>query len=123
MTGGIPGRLAWSAGNWDTTTDVSYCLQTKFIHDKLTQNDHLFFLLGDVLSWRYAYFGQGTGMPILMDNIRCLGNESRLVDCPFSNPFFDFHSEDAGVRCFSNNTSMPISTLSISSDYSVLSSL
>ena len=49
-----------------------------------------------------AYFGAGTGMPILMDNIRCTGTEQRLVDCPFNSPSGDSHNEDAGVRCYDN---------------------
>ena len=39
-------------------------------------------------------------MDILMDNVGCLGTESRLVDCPFDRHTADCsHSEDAGVRC------------------------
>ena len=47
-----------------------------------------------------ARFGQGTG-EILLDELNCMGEESRLIDCP-ANPIGVNncgHSEDAGVRC------------------------
>ena len=47
-----------------------------------------------------AYFGRGTGA-ILLDQLRCTGNETRLMNCP-SNPLGIHdcsHYEDAGVTC------------------------
>ena len=47
-----------------------------------------------------AYFGQGTGLPILMDNTKCTGSESSLVQCQYdNNTIEDNHVEDAGVIC------------------------
>ena len=42
----------------------------------------------------------GTGL-ILLDNLGCIGSESRLIDCPHSGlGIHDCgHYEDAGVRC------------------------
>ena len=47
-----------------------------------------------------SHFGGGTG-GIFLDNLGCLGNESRLLDC--THPAIGFHNckhnADAGVRC------------------------
>ena len=48
-----------------------------------------------------AAFGQGTGLPIFLDNVVCSGSEVRLIDCA-SNPLAAHncvHAEDAGVVC------------------------
>ncbi|XP_063969890.1 scavenger receptor cysteine-rich type 1 protein M130-like isoform X4 [Lytechinus pictus] len=45
-------------------------------------------------------FGEGSG-PIWLDNVRCVGTEERITDCP-ANPIGDqncMHFEDAGVIC------------------------
>ena len=49
---------------------------------------------------RQARFGAGSG-PIWMDNLRCVGDEARLADCPF-NGWGEHncgHDEDAGAVC------------------------
>lgn len=45
-----------------------------------------------------AYFGQGSG-PILLDNVRCNGNEVDIRNCSFTSNVNCGHSEDAGVIC------------------------
>ena len=54
-----------------------------------------------------AQFGEGTG-PILVDNLQCIGNEARVLDC-IPNAFEISgqncsHSEDASVRCLSKQS-------------------
>ena len=51
-----------------------------------------------------AYYGQGDGS-ILMDNVQCQGNESRLDECAFKGwGVTDCnHANDAGVVCQSKN--------------------
>ena len=49
-----------------------------------------------------AFFGQGTG-PIFLDDLRCTGTETRLVDCPSNgigiSNHCNGHADDAGVQC------------------------
>ena len=50
-----------------------------------------------------AIFGQGT-VPILMDDVQCVGNESKLVNCTFDpDASEDYHHEDAGVTCYNES--------------------
>ena len=46
-----------------------------------------------------AYFGQGTGLPILLDNVECTGSELSITNCTFNPNHNCVHFEDAGVRC------------------------
>ncbi|XP_045169993.2 uncharacterized protein LOC123532595 [Mercenaria mercenaria] len=47
-----------------------------------------------------AYYGRGTG-PILLDDVRCTGNEHILFDCEIDYDTSDCgHNEDVGVSCY-----------------------
>lgn len=47
-----------------------------------------------------AFYGRGSGF-ILVNHLRCTGNESSLQLCPKQNhPVHCVHSEDVGVSCF-----------------------
>jgi len=65
-------------------------------------HQHCFFLLLGAIAQSNAFFGQGTG-PILLDDLRCTGTETRLIDCPSdgvgNSDFCNGHADDAGVQC------------------------
>ena len=72
--------------SWGTTDASVVCRQLGFVATRAT----------------VAAFGQGSG-PIWLDEVGCVGTESRLADCS-ANAIGDHncgHSEDAGVRCLS----------------------
>jgi len=56
--------------------------------------------LGSVRAFTSAWFGRGSGQ-ILLDDVSCGGNETRLVTCPHRTigQHNCGHHEDAGVRC------------------------
>lgn len=60
----------------------------------------LFLSLSVAIARYNAYYGQGSGA-IHLDNIRCIGNEASILDCPASRDTgTDGHFEDAGVTCY-----------------------
>ena len=56
------------------------------------------FYVTDATGYSSAYFGQGNGS-VVLDNVACVGNEIRLVDCQYTANDNCSHSEDAGVSC------------------------
>ena len=58
--------------------------------------------LSDAVPVRNAGFGEGNGS-ILLDNLRCSGDEESLLDCLADDDVIGSHDcnhdEDAGVRC------------------------
>ena len=56
------------------------------------------FVFSDAVAYSNAFYGQGT-VPILLDDVRCTGTESRLIDCPYTAIDNCVHSEDAAVSC------------------------
>ena len=60
-------------------------------------NATIFNIAGAIARSR-AFFGQGT-VPIRLDNVACVGTESRLLSCTYSSTHNCAHSEDAGVTC------------------------
>ncbi|XP_032714700.1 neurotrypsin isoform X2 [Lontra canadensis] len=57
-------------------------------------------LSGIAKAWNQAYFGEGSG-PIMLDEVRCTGNELSIEQCPKSSwgEHNCDHKEDAGVSC------------------------
>ncbi|XP_063271464.1 neurotrypsin [Prinia subflava] len=55
---------------------------------------------GVAKAWSQAYFGEGSG-PVLLDEVRCTGNELSIEQCPKSSwrEHNCGHREDAGVSC------------------------
>ena len=64
----------------------------------IVKHDHGCLLFLDASAYSNAHFGQGTG-PILLDDVACVGNEDRLVDCRYTAIPNCIHGEDAGVSC------------------------
>ena len=61
---------------------------------------YIFIITGSVTYTTATQFGQGTS-PILMSVVKCSGQESNLLDCPYR-PFLYStcsHSFDVGVKC------------------------
>lgn len=67
------------------------------LHSIVTQS---FFLHAALHALGVDYNGQGTG-DIFLDNLNCVGNETRLIDCPHNGVGVHNcdHSEDAVVVC------------------------
>jgi len=71
----------------------------------------------DATAYSSAHFGQGNGS-IVLDDVACVGNESRLVDCQYTANHNCFHSEDAGISCKAECKCMTINSHYMHSHYS-----
>ena len=59
---------------------------------------NFFFSIGPI-AISSSHFGPGTGS-IVLNSVRCLGSERRLIDCPSGAVTYRCnHNRDAGVRC------------------------
>lgn len=81
-----------------------HTLLNDFILDpfKLSLQTRVFYVCfsGVAKAWSWAHFGQGSG-PILLDAVKCSGNELFLDQCPHGDweQHNCDHMEDAGVSC------------------------
>ncbi len=59
------------------------------------------FLIAGASTPTQAHFGDGSGKPVWLDNVVCLGTENNLIDCQ-ANPLGTSncgHNKDVGTRC------------------------
>ncbi|XP_025775186.1 HHIP-like protein 1 [Puma concolor] len=72
---------------WDTKAAAVVCRQLGFAHA--------------VRATKRAEFGEGHGLPILLDDVRCAGGERNLLECTHAavGTHNCEHQEDAGVVC------------------------
>ena len=56
-------------------------------------------LCADALAFTNAYFGEHSSPGTNLTNLRCYGNESRLIDCTYSTTSSCGASYVTGVRC------------------------
>ena len=79
---------------WDATDATVVCRQLGFS------------TIGAIARTR-AFFGAGTGN-IFLDDVQCIGTETRLSDCQASTTHNCVHSEDAGVTCVASRKSLQV---------------
>ena len=76
-----------------------------FTNNYLRQINNVLLHVSGAIAKRSAYFGQGNGS-ILLDNVRCTGNETSIFSCPQNIIGYHncYHSDDAGVVCLDEST-------------------
>ena len=89
---------------WSTEDAMVACRWAGF--SAISKTSHVLFAVHvpcntplDATALSRAAFGQGTGLPIYLDDLMCTGSEATLFECPFDATHNCFHFEDAGVRC------------------------
>ena len=77
-----------------------HAIWTHDCHYELSLNiyDYIDVLPSDASAYSSAHFGQGNGS-IVLDDVACVGNETRLVDCRYNGTHNCAHTEDAGASC------------------------
>ena len=93
-------------GRTDDNQDVA-CRQLGFVGGSVEDHDR----------FRNSYFPPGTrDQTIALDDVRCLGNESNLLECP--NRGWEVHNcrhaEDVGIRCIQNSAGAYVTNMEIS---------
>ena len=93
-------------GRPDDNQDVA-CRQLGFVGGSVEDHER----------FRNSYFPPGTSeQTIALDDVRCLGNESNLLECP--NRGWEVHNcnhaEDVGIRCIQNSAGAYVTNMEIS---------
>ncbi|XP_016075652.1 PREDICTED: HHIP-like protein 1 [Miniopterus natalensis] len=80
---------------WDIKATAVVCRQLGFAHA--------------VRATKRAEFGEGRALPILLDNVRCAGDEQTLLECRHAGlgTHNCDHQEDAGVVCSHEDPDLP----------------
>lgn len=88
-------------GGWGNTDARVVCRQLGFNPHGITSLCMLIWFVPSILisvtgavPILSAFYGRGTG-----PNVRCIGNETRLMDCPSGAVSGCRHNHDAGVLC------------------------
>ncbi|XP_071945662.1 uncharacterized protein [Antedon mediterranea] len=91
------GRVeVWRLGHWGTVCDDYWSAE-----DARVVCFQLGFTSGEMDSPLRARYGPGSGA-IHLDDVRCSGSESSVLDCPSIHNHNCGHHEDASVICYSN---------------------